>query len=106
VRHHKLDHNNNGVYDLTFLVKFMMPPCHPPKKARSLMSRSLVPPKQERLGISDKFFVLASDAIQMVVMEIVTWAVRSLSSGGYIYLYIYIYTYRLTRQRGGGFKDF
>lgn len=54
------------------------------------MSRSLVPPKQERLGISDKFFVLASDAIQMVVMEIVTWAMRSLSSGVYIYIYMYI----------------
>lgn len=70
----------------------------PPKKKHGLMSKSLVPPKQERLGISDKFFVLASDAIQMVVMEIVTWAVRSLSSGVYIYI--------LTRRRGGGFKVF
>ena len=52
------------------------------------MSKSLIPPKQERLGISDKFFVLASDAIQMVVMEIVTWTVRSLSSGVYIYIYL------------------
>ena len=75
----------SGVYDLTFLVKFMMTPCHPPQK-------------KERLGISDKFFVLASDAIQMVVMEIVTWVVRSLSSGAwtqavFIYKKIYIYTY-------------